>query len=295
MAIPTDVGDPAAVEAMRSHVLDELGSPSIVVNAAGVFGPIQLIKDSDPAEWVATIMIDAVAPYLVTRAFVGGMVEAGWGRIVNITSAASLHPPGPMNSAYGTAKVALNQFTRHLAAELAGTGVTANVLHPGDVKTDMWADIRDRVDRRRSVGRGLRAMGPLGGRDRRRSAVQGGRRRAARSVTTPRPTSPGSSAGSTIRYSRRSRVGTWWSTSGPGPATTRRPREHAAAAIRRAGDGRARSRCRRSSLPRSAPSSDVVRRAATRAPDRHRPRRPPRARTGRPDRPCTRWHRAPGP
>ena len=50
-----------------------------------------------------------------------------------------------MNSAYGTAKVALNQFTRHLAAELAGTGVTANVLHPGDVKTDMWADIRDRV------------------------------------------------------------------------------------------------------------------------------------------------------
>ena len=90
-------------------------------------------------------MIDAVAPYLLTRAFVGGMIDAGWGRIVNITSAASLHPPGPLNSAYGTAKVALNQFTRHLAAELAGTGVTANVLHPGDVKTDMWADIRDRA------------------------------------------------------------------------------------------------------------------------------------------------------
>ena len=73
------------------------------------------------------------------------MIDAGWGRIVNLTSAASLHPPGPMNSAYGTAKVALNQFTRHLAAELAGTGVTANVLHPGDVKTEMWADIRDRA------------------------------------------------------------------------------------------------------------------------------------------------------
>ncbi len=151
VAIPTDVSDPAAVEAMRSRVVDELGPPSILVNAAGVFGPVQLIKDSDPTEWVATMMIDAVAPYLVTRAFVGGMVEAGWGRIVNLTSAASLHPPGPMNSAYGTAKAALNQFTRHLAAELAGTGVTANVLHPGDVKTDMWADIRDRV----------KAAGPL--------------------------------------------------------------------------------------------------------------------------------------
>jgi NAD(P)-dependent dehydrogenase (short-subunit alcohol dehydrogenase family) len=145
VAFPTDVSDAAAVDALRAQVIDQLGPPLIVVNAAGVFGPIQLIKDSDPAEWVATIMIDAVAPYLVTRAFVGGMLDAGWGRIVNITSAATLHPPGPMNSAYGTAKVALNQFTRHLAAELAGTGVTANVLHPGDVKTEMWADIRDRA------------------------------------------------------------------------------------------------------------------------------------------------------
>jgi NAD(P)-dependent dehydrogenase (short-subunit alcohol dehydrogenase family) len=75
------------------------------------------------------------------------MIDEGWGRIVNITSAASLHPPGPSNSAYGTAKVALNQLTRHLAAELEGTGVTANVIHPGDVKTDMWGDIRDQVAR----------------------------------------------------------------------------------------------------------------------------------------------------
>lgn len=145
LAIPTDVADPAAVESLRARVLDDVGVPSIVVNAAGVFGPIQFIRDSDPQEWVATILIDAVAPYLLARAFVGGMIDAGWGRIVNITSAASLHPPGALNSAYGTAKVALNQFTRHLAAELAGTGVTANVLHPGDVKTDMWADIRDRA------------------------------------------------------------------------------------------------------------------------------------------------------
>jgi NAD(P)-dependent dehydrogenase (short-subunit alcohol dehydrogenase family) len=60
-----------------------------------------------------------------------------------VTSAAALHEPGPINSAYGTSKAALNQFTRHLAAEVAGSGVTANVIHPGDVKTDMWATIRD--------------------------------------------------------------------------------------------------------------------------------------------------------
>ena len=71
-------------------------------------------------------MIDTVGPYLVSRAFLDGMIDAGWGRIVSLSSAASLHTPGPLNSAYGTAKVALNQFTRHLAAELEETGVTAN-------------------------------------------------------------------------------------------------------------------------------------------------------------------------
>ena len=57
-----------------------------------------------------------------------------------------LHPPGPLNSAYATSKTALNEFTRHLAVELAGTGVTANVLHPGDVKTEMWAAIRAQAE-----------------------------------------------------------------------------------------------------------------------------------------------------
>ncbi len=142
---PTDVADPDAVEALADFVRAQLGAPSILVNAAGVFGPISMIRDSDPRAWVKTVMIDGIAPYLTIRQFVGGMIDAGWGRIVNVTSAASLHPPGPLNSAYGTSKVALNQLTRHLAAEIEGSGVTANVIHPGDVKTDMWRDIRDRV------------------------------------------------------------------------------------------------------------------------------------------------------
>jgi NAD(P)-dependent dehydrogenase (short-subunit alcohol dehydrogenase family) len=145
VAVPTDVSDPDQVAELGRQVRARTGDPSILVNAAGVFGPISLIRDSDPREWVRTVMIDAVAPYLMVHEFLPAMLDAGWGRIVNVTSAASLHPPGPLNSAYGTAKVALNQFTRHLAAEIAGSGVTANVIHPGDVKTDMWADIRDKV------------------------------------------------------------------------------------------------------------------------------------------------------
>jgi len=144
-AISCDVSDWHAVAALRDEVHERFGPVSTLVNAAGIFGPIALIRDADPEHWQQTIMVDAVASFYTANAFVGDMLDRGWGRIVNVTSAASLHPPGPINSAYGTAKVALNQFTRHLAAEIAGSGVTANVIHPGDVKTAMWADIRERV------------------------------------------------------------------------------------------------------------------------------------------------------
>ena len=146
-AIPADLGRHEEVARLKAEVERQVGLVSILVNAAGVFGPIQLIQDSDPQRWMETVAVNLMGPYLTCRAFVGAMVQNRWGRIINFTSAAALHPPGPLNSAYATSKVALNQFTRHLAAEIAGTGVTANVLHPGDVKTEMWAAIREEAER----------------------------------------------------------------------------------------------------------------------------------------------------
>ena len=143
LVVSVDLAKPESVSQVKELIERDLGSPSILINAAGVFGPINLVQNSDPAAWIEVIMINTVASYLTCRAFVGAMIERGWGRIVNVTSAAALHEPGPINSAYGTSKAALNQFTRHLAAELKGTGVTANVIHPGDVKTDMWAYIKE--------------------------------------------------------------------------------------------------------------------------------------------------------
>jgi len=146
LSVETDVSNPASVQNLKQQVETQLGVPAILVNGAGVFGPIQFIKDSDPGPWIETLMINTVAAYLTSRAFVNGMIDAGWGRIVNLSSAAALHPPGGFNSAYGTSKVALNYLTRSLASELNGTGVTVNVIHPGDVKTEMWADVRDKVN-----------------------------------------------------------------------------------------------------------------------------------------------------
>ncbi len=147
LAFPVDLGEPHSIGPLKDAIERDLGVPSILVNAAGVFGPIDLVGDTDSAAWIETIQINAIAPYLTCRAFVGGMVQRRWGRIVNVTSAAALHTPGPANSAYGTSKAALNQFTRHLASELEGTGVTANVIHPGDVKTEMWAYIKSEAQR----------------------------------------------------------------------------------------------------------------------------------------------------
>ncbi|MFZ9100793.1 MAG: SDR family oxidoreductase [Candidatus Planktophila sp.] len=145
-SIACDISDNNAVTELQKKVSTEHGDVQILVNAAGVFGPIALIKDSNPHEWVETIMIDTVAAYYTSRVFLPAMLEKKWGRIINVSSAAALHQPGKLNSAYATAKVALNQFTRHLAAEIAGSGVTANAIHPGDVRTDMWADIKAKAD-----------------------------------------------------------------------------------------------------------------------------------------------------
>jgi NAD(P)-dependent dehydrogenase (short-subunit alcohol dehydrogenase family) len=144
-SIAGDISDNAFVTQLQKDVTAQFGAVQILVNAAGIFGPIALIKDSDPEQWLETIMIDAIAPYYTSRAFLPAMLDAKWGRIVNLSSAAALHQPGKLNSAYATAKVALNQFTRHMAAEISGSGVTANVIHPGDVRSEMWADIRTKA------------------------------------------------------------------------------------------------------------------------------------------------------
>lgn len=143
LIVEADLSDSKAGVHIKNRVQEEFGQPSVVVNAAGVFGPIELVWRTDPTEWIKTQSVNLLSAYLMCHAFVEGMINQGWGRIVNVTSAAALHEPGPINSAYGTSKAALNQFTRHLASEIAGTGVTANVIHPGDVKTDMWASIKD--------------------------------------------------------------------------------------------------------------------------------------------------------
>jgi NAD(P)-dependent dehydrogenase (short-subunit alcohol dehydrogenase family) len=146
LAVPADVSDPEAIDRLIASIAAAgMSPPTILINAAGVFGPLQSVAESDPAEWIRTLEVNLYSVLFTTRRFLPGMIAAGWGRILNVTSAAAVHTPGPLNSAYATSKVAIDQLTRHVAAEVEGTGVTANVFHPGDVKTEMFERIREEV------------------------------------------------------------------------------------------------------------------------------------------------------
>jgi NAD(P)-dependent dehydrogenase (short-subunit alcohol dehydrogenase family) len=145
LVAPTDVSERGDVDRLRGITEQRFGKADVLINCAGIFGPLRRITQSDPDEWARTLSVNCIGPYLTCRAFAPGMIAAGWGRIVNVSSAAPLYPPSAVDSAYATSKAALNRMTRHLAVELAGTGVTANVMHPGSLKTEMWADIKSQI------------------------------------------------------------------------------------------------------------------------------------------------------
>lgn len=154
-AFPCDVANATEVGALAAAVTAHFGAPRILFNGAGLFGECVPIAGSTPEIWAETLRINTVGPYLVCRAFMADMVTAGWGRIINVSSAAALSPVFHVASAYQLSKVALNHFTRQLASELAGTGVTANVIHPGEVKTEMFAAIKSDATMRTGEGRNM--------------------------------------------------------------------------------------------------------------------------------------------
>lgn len=122
------------------------GSPiDVLVNDAATVDPLSPTDRLDEQGLDAALQVNVVAPVMLAARLLPAMVERGWGRIVNLSSGVVATPWGMVGAnAYVTTKAAIEGHTLNLAAELRGTGVTANVYRPGLVDTGMQQSIRDR-------------------------------------------------------------------------------------------------------------------------------------------------------
>ena len=142
MAVTIDVSDEHSVLAGVERVVVEIGTPTVLVNNAGILRDDLLFKMSTDS-WDAVIDVHLRGAFLMSRAVQAHMTAAGFGRIVNLSSTSALGNRGQAN--YSAAKAGLQGLTKTLALELGKFGVTVNAVAPGFIKTDMTAATADRL------------------------------------------------------------------------------------------------------------------------------------------------------
>lgn len=135
IAVHADVGDNEAMDAAIAEVRQKLGPITILVNNAGV-EEFQPFKDIDEAAWQSIMDINLKAVWRVTQRVLPDMVDARWGRIINLTALGA--QIGAANMVHYTAsKGGLEAMTRSLALELGPSGITVNAVSPGFILTPM--------------------------------------------------------------------------------------------------------------------------------------------------------------
>jgi NAD(P)-dependent dehydrogenase (short-subunit alcohol dehydrogenase family) len=137
-----DVTDRAQVDAAVSAIRDALGPILVLVNAAGVEGFRKFLGMSFE-DWSKVIDVNLNGVFHTIQAVLPDMVEAGWGRIVNISSS-STHSGQPFMSHYVAAKSAVNGLTKSLALEYGPSGITVNAVPPGFIDTPMLRSAESR-------------------------------------------------------------------------------------------------------------------------------------------------------
>ncbi len=130
-----DVTDRAAVDGALAEIRAELGPVTVLVNAAGL-DRFKKFLDLSFDEWQKVVDVNLNGVFHCTQAVLPDMIEAGWGRIVNISSS-STHSGQPFMSPYVAAKSAVNGLTKSLALEYGPQGITVNAVPPGFIDTPM--------------------------------------------------------------------------------------------------------------------------------------------------------------
>lgn len=141
-ALGADVADEQSVDSAIVRLTSTLGAPTVVVNNAGITRDALLHKMT-PSDWDEVIRVHLRGAFVLTRAVRQHMVDAGWGRIVTMSSASALGNNGQAN--YSAAKAGLQGFTKTAAIELGRFGITANAVAPGFIATRMTEDTARRL------------------------------------------------------------------------------------------------------------------------------------------------------
>lgn len=142
IGVAVDVSDEESVKAAVARVADSLGSPTVLINNAGITRDNLLFK-MPLSDWDAVSNVHLRGSFLMARETQKYMLEAGFGRIVNLSSVSALGNRGQAN--YAAAKAGLQGFTKTLAIELGRFGVTANAVAPGFVETEMTVATAERL------------------------------------------------------------------------------------------------------------------------------------------------------
>ena len=140
--VSCNVADEAQVAQAVSAIEAELGQPTILVNNAGILRDSTLTRMSS-ADWDLVVDVNLKACFLMCRQVAPHMRAVGWGRIVNLSSIAALGVFGETN--YSAAKAGVQGLTKTLAIELGPYGITANVVAPGFVVTEMTKAVAERM------------------------------------------------------------------------------------------------------------------------------------------------------
>jgi 3-oxoacyl-[acyl-carrier protein] reductase len=141
LPVSADVSDEDSVQAMFDEAREALGAIDVLVNNAGILTE-QRVEAMPTALWDQMIAVNLTSVFLCSRAAVPEMVERGFGRIINVASQVGQRG-GAGLAHYSAAKAGVIGFTKALAREVGGTGVTANCIAPGPVETPLGGSLSD--------------------------------------------------------------------------------------------------------------------------------------------------------